>query len=184
MFETGGRARDASVSSVIFVRAGPRDARRGIFCTDGAQIPCALGRGGITRGKREGDGATPAGRLALVRGWYRADRLPRPATALPLAALHPWDGWCDAAADRNYNRHVALPYPASHERLWRDDGLYDVVIELDWNRTPRVQGRGSAIFLHIARPGYAPTEGCIALAQGDLLRLLPRLRAGTMVVVG
>jgi L,D-peptidoglycan transpeptidase YkuD (ErfK/YbiS/YcfS/YnhG family) len=170
--------------SPIFVRAGPRDARRGIFCTDTVQIPCALGRGGISRHKREGDGATPAGRLVLVRGWYRADRLPRPVTALPLRPLDPDDGWCDDPADRNYNRPVALPYAASHERLWRADGLYDVVIELGWNARPRVPGRGSAIFLHIAGEGLAPTEGCIALARNDLLHLLPRLRPGGAVMVG
>jgi L,D-peptidoglycan transpeptidase YkuD (ErfK/YbiS/YcfS/YnhG family) len=146
-------------------------------------VPCALGRGGISRGKREGDGATPAGRLVLRRIWYRADRVPRPRSRLPVHAIRPDDGWCDAAGDRNYNRPVRLPYPASHERLWRDDHVYDVVVELGWNERPRVQGRGSAIFLHLARPGYAPTEGCVALARADMLRLLPHLRPGMALII-
>jgi L,D-peptidoglycan transpeptidase YkuD (ErfK/YbiS/YcfS/YnhG family) len=93
-----------------------------------------------------------------------------------VRAIRERDGWCDASADRNYNRPVRHPYPASAERLWRADGLYDIVVVLDCNDRPRVRGRGSAIFMHVAKPGYAPTEGCIALAQAHLLRLLVRLR--------
>ena len=89
-----------------------------------------------------------------------------------MRAIRPRDGWCDAPADRNYNRPVRHPYPASAERLWRADGLYDVVVVLGYNDRPRVRGRGSAIFMHVARPGYAPTEGCIALARPHLLRVL------------
>ena len=96
-------------------------------------------------------------------------------TALPVRAIRRRDGWCDAPADRNYNRPVRLPYPASAERLWREDALYDLVVVLDYNERPRVRGRGSAIFMHVAKPGYAPTEGCIALARPHLVRLLERL---------
>jgi len=106
---------------------------------------------------------------------YRPDHVRRPRTALPVRAIRPRDGWCDAPADRNYNRPVSLPYPASAERLWRADALYDVVVVLDCNDRPRVRGRGSAIFMHVAKPGYAPTEGCIALARAHLLRLLERV---------
>jgi L,D-peptidoglycan transpeptidase YkuD (ErfK/YbiS/YcfS/YnhG family) len=148
------------------------------------QVPCALGRGGIVRVKREGDGATPAGRLPLRRIWYRADRVARPVTGLPTRAIRPDDGWCDAPGDRNYNRPVVIPYGASHERMWRDDGLYDIVIELGWNDRPRIRGRGSAIFLHIARPDYAPTEGCVALAREHMMRLLPSLRPRSTLVIG
>jgi L,D-peptidoglycan transpeptidase YkuD (ErfK/YbiS/YcfS/YnhG family) len=100
-----------------------------------------------------------------------------------VRAIRRDDGWCDASADRNYNRPVRLPYPASAERLWREDGLYDLVVVLDYNDRPRSRGRGSAIFMHVARPGYAPTEGCIALARGHLLRLLERLHARTAIGV-
>lgn len=167
----------------VHARPAPREQWQGLLITDGAAIPCALGRAGMTHAKREGDGATPAGRLVPRRVWYRADRLRRPATCLPVHAIRPDDGWCDAVGDRNYNRPVREPYPASHESLWREDGLYDIVVELGWNERPRVQGRGSAIFLHLARPGLAPTEGCIALGRADLLRLLPRLRPGLALLV-
>lgn len=125
--------------------------------------------------KREGDGATPAGCFAVKRVLYRADRLRRPATRLPVAAIEKDAGWCDAPGDRNYNRPVSHPYPGGGEALWRNDGLYDVLVVLDYNDRPRVKGRGSAIFLHVAREGYAPTEGCIALAGVHLLRLLSQL---------
>jgi L,D-peptidoglycan transpeptidase YkuD (ErfK/YbiS/YcfS/YnhG family) len=114
---------------------------------------------------------------------YRPDRVPRPATGLPVRRLSPHDGWCDAPADRNYNRPVRHPYPASAERLWREDGLYDVVVVLSHNARPRVRGCGSAVFMHVARPGYAPTEGCIALRREHLSRLLERLGRGAKVWV-
>jgi L,D-peptidoglycan transpeptidase YkuD (ErfK/YbiS/YcfS/YnhG family) len=138
----------------------------------GLLVPCALGRSGRSFSKREGDGATPSGRWQLMRVFYRADRLARPRTMLPVRALRPDDGWCDAIGDRNYNRMVRHPYPVSAERLWRPDGLYDVVVVLNHNARPRVQGAGSAIFMHLARPGYRPTEGCVALSRRHLLMLL------------
>jgi L,D-peptidoglycan transpeptidase YkuD (ErfK/YbiS/YcfS/YnhG family) len=136
------------------------------------RLRCAIGRSGLRALKREGDGGTPIGLFALREVLYRADRLQRPRTPLPTDAIRPADGWCDARGDRNYNRPVTRTYPASSEELWRADRLYDVVGVLDYNIAPRVQGRGSCIFLHVARDNYAPTEGCIALALEDLLRLL------------
>ncbi len=113
--------------------------------------------------------------------YYRADRLARPKTGLPVSALHPRLGWCDARGDANYNRVVALPYPASHERLWRKDCLYDVVILLGYNDWPRSQGRGSAIFMHLARAGYSPTEGCVAVSLEHMLRILEQVSPGDAV---
>ena len=147
------------------------------------RFPCALGRAGCRVRKREGDGATPIGHWRLRAVLYRPDRVQRPRTHLPVRAIRPCDGWCDAPADRNYNRPVRHPYPASAERLWRADGLYDIVVVLDCNDRPRVRGRGSAIFMHVAKPGYAPTEGCIALARAHLLRLLERLGPRSAVAV-
>jgi L,D-peptidoglycan transpeptidase YkuD (ErfK/YbiS/YcfS/YnhG family) len=135
---------------------------------------CALGASGVTRTKREGDKATPAGRFPLRRVLYRPDRLAAPATALPVSPLKPQDGWCDAPNDPRYNQPVALPYGASHERLWRDDHVYDVIVVLGHNDAPAIPGSGSAIFMHVARPGYAPTEGCVALALPDLAAVLAR----------
>lgn len=134
---------------------------------------CALGKGGLSANKREGDGATPLGSYPLRRVLYRSDRLSAPpATALPVVPLDPADGWCDDAAHPDYNRPVRLPHPARHEIMWRDDGVYDVVVVLGHNDDPPVPGKGSAIFLHVARPGYLPTEGCVALALSDLLEVL------------
>ena len=144
---------------------------------------CALGRGGIRADKREGDGATPVGRFALRRLLYRADRLAAPPTALPVAPIGPHDGWCDDPAHPAYNRPVTLPFAASHERLWRDDAVYDVIVVLGHNDAPPAPGLGSAIFLHVARPDLAPTEGCVALALPDLLDLLARVRADTFLRV-
>jgi L,D-peptidoglycan transpeptidase YkuD (ErfK/YbiS/YcfS/YnhG family) len=158
-------------------------ATRGIVKLGGLAFPCALGRSGRKARKREGDGATPVGCWRVERVLYRADRGRRPSTGLPVRRLEPEDGWCDAPADRNYNRLVRHPYPASAERLWRVDHLYDVVVVLSHNTRPRVRGGGSAVFMHLARPGYAPTEGCIALRQEHLLRLLRRLSPGARIRV-
>ena len=144
---------------------------------------CALGRGGLARDKREGDGATPIGARPMRRLLYRADRIDRPATRLPVLEIAPEDGWCDDPADPAYNRPVRLPYPGRHERLWREDGVYDLVVVLGHNDDPVVPGHGSAIFLHIARPDYGPTEGCVALARADLIRVLADAEAGDRVVV-
>ena len=129
---------------------------------------CALGRGGVRVEKQEGDGATPAGRLPLRRLLYRADRVAPPACRVPVEPLSPEDGWCDDPGDAAYNRRVRLPYPARHEHLWREDRVYDLIGVLGWNDDPVIRGRGSAIFLHLARPDLAPTEGCIALPERDL----------------
>lgn len=160
----------------------PRSTTGRLVCGN-LVLPCALGRGGIRAGKREGDGATPRGQFRLERALYRRDRLARPQTGLPLAVTAPGDGWCDAANDRNYNRPVRHPYPASAEHLWRRDGLYDAVVVIDYNRRPRQRGAGSAIFMHMARHGFQPTEGCVALRRNDLLKVLARIGPRTRLVV-
>ncbi len=144
---------------------------------------CAIGRSGIVAEKREGDGATPAGAFPLRRALYRADRLARPGTLLGIATMREDDGWCDEPNDPHYNQHVRLPYPASHERLWRADHLYDAIVVLGCNDAPPVPGRGSAIFLHVARADYGPTEGCVALALPDLLALLAAVGPEDRLVV-
>lgn len=146
-------------------------------------LPCVLGRSGITVDKREGDGATPVGRFSLRHVLYRADRLAPPQTALAVAAIDPADGWCDDPRDKAYNRPVRRPYAASHEALWRDDGVYDVVVVLGHNDDPPVPGRGSAIFLHVCRPDRSPTEGCVAVPLADLLLLLRDVAPGDALVV-
>jgi L,D-peptidoglycan transpeptidase YkuD (ErfK/YbiS/YcfS/YnhG family) len=147
-------------------------------------LPVALGKGGTRAGKKEGDGATPMGAWVCAKVFYRPDKLRRPQTPLRTEPLRGNFGWCDAPGDRNYNRRVTLPYAASAESLWRDDHLYDVIVVLDYNRMPRSRGRGSAIFLHVARPSLSPTEGCIAMKREHLLRLLRVLTPGAAIAAG
>lgn len=146
-------------------------------------LPCALGRSGITRRKREGDGATPAGSHELLYVYLRRGRA---ATPRSVAArfLRPDDLWCDDARSFLYNRPLSGKTPLGHERLWRSDRLYDVVGVLDYNIRPRVLGRGSAIFFHIMTDSLGPTAGCVALRARDMARLLPRLAKGVRIVVG
>ena len=149
----------------------------------GTVFPCALGRSGISALKREGDGATPLGPMRPLAGYYRLDGPLVRRAGIQLMPIDPALGWCDTPGDRNYNRPVRLPYGAGHETMWRDDALYDLCIVLDWNVRPRRRGRGSAIFLHLAKPGHQPTEGCVAVSRTVMLRLLPLLGAETRVVV-
>ena len=144
---------------------------------------CALGKGGLKRNKREGDGATPIGAWPMRRLLYRADRMTAPATRLPSSPIAPQDGWCDDPTDPAYNRPVRLPFGGRHERLWREDEIYDLLVVLGHNDDPVVAGLGSAIFLHVARGDYRPTEGCVALVHADLARVLVEAAPGDRVVV-
>lgn len=142
---------------------------------------CALGRTGISATKQEGDGATPAGRYRLGEVRYRGDRLPSPPAGVSAQVIGQTDGWCDDPADANYNQPVSHPYPASAERLWRDDGLYDLMAVIGYNLEPAVPGAGSAIFLHVATADYGPTEGCVALALPDLEQVLASCAGETWI---
>jgi L,D-peptidoglycan transpeptidase YkuD (ErfK/YbiS/YcfS/YnhG family) len=148
------------------------------------QKRAAIGPAGIAVKVGEGDGITPRGRFPVREIFYRADREPAPQLSLPPRAIAPDDGWCDASGDPNYNRLVKLPYPASAEAMWRDDHLYDLVAVLGYNDDPVVPGKGSAIFLHLAKPDYSPTQGCVALAYADLLAALEQLAPVDQVVIG
>ncbi|MEJ8574944.1 L,D-transpeptidase family protein [Microbaculum marinum] len=160
-------------------------AHHGILAAGSLVMPCALGRAGIRRRKREGDGASPEGVFPLRKLYFRRDRLPRPRSALETAAIFPDLGWCDDPASLAYNSAVRLPTAARHERMWRDDHLYDLVIVIGFNDDPApLRPFGSAIFLHLARPGFAPTEGCVALRRHDLRRLLPRIGPDTKIAIG
>jgi L,D-peptidoglycan transpeptidase YkuD (ErfK/YbiS/YcfS/YnhG family) len=167
----------------ILVRRAPgRSCQARVALAHGVRL-AALGRTGIRALKREGDGGTPLGRFPIRQVLYRADRVARPRTWLPVRAIRDHDGWCDDPADRNYNRLIRLPSPRSAEGLKRADHLYDLVLVLGYNDRPRVKGKGSAIFMHLARPGYEPTDGCIALSRHDLTRLLAELRPGSTILV-
>ncbi len=157
--------------------------RDGWLSWDGRRVRCALGKGGVRADKAEGDGATPVGRFALRRVYFRPDRMETPTTRLPVIQLFPDDAWCDDPDYPTYNTKVITPYPARTETLWRDDHLYDIIVVLGHNDAPVVPGAGSAIFLHVAAPGYSPTEGCVAVAIEDLLAILREARKGDEIEV-
>ena len=171
----------SSADKRLTVRPLPGHPSRGTLTLGSLTVPCALGKGGLTLRKREGDGATPVGRFAVLDVFYRPDRGRRPETALPVTALSPDDGWCDDPRHPRYNAPVRLPFAAGHEKMWRQDGVYDIVVVLDYNLSPAVKGKGSAIFFHLARPGYTPTEGCVAVAEPHMRRLLKALRPGAVM---
>lgn len=167
----------------IDVWSRPGDRRRGWITAGTLRIAVALGRGGIAADKREGDGATPAGRFRPLRLWWRNDRLPRPRTLLPVRPITPADGWCEDPGDRRYNQPIRLRPGAPGDRLARKDALYDIIVEIDHNTRPRIAGRGSAVFIHVARPGFGPTAGCVAMPRPALQRLIRRLGPNTQIVI-
>lgn len=169
--------------SRITVRRRPGNPSQGWLVAGPLTLPVALGRGGIKANKREGDGATPRGVFRLRRLWWRGDRHSRPATALPARRIRRNDGWCEDPSDRHYNQHIDVPPGSNADRLARADHLYDFIIELDHNTRPRVKGRGSAVFIHAARPHFAPTAGCVALKIDTLRHLLTWLGPHTKIVV-
>jgi len=167
----------------ITVVRSVHDRRKGFLKAGAALFPCALGRSGIVVDKREGDGGTPQAKLPLRRVFYRSARLPRPASLLPIRATTPRDAWCDDQGDRRYNRLIDRPPGEAEERLARADNLYDVIVELGWNDAPVRRGRGSAIFWHLARPGFTPTAGCVAVEGHVFAKVLPRLARRCVLVV-
>ncbi len=162
----------------IITIASPGEARWGE-----RRFRCAIGAGGVSRSKREGDRATPLGCFALRRALFRPDRVDAPATALPTTPLGPDDGWCDDSRDHRYNRPVKRVAGVRCEALWRVDSIYDVIVVLGYNDEPVVPGCGSAIFLHLAREDYRATAGCIAMARDDLLGILRQCEAQTQLCV-
>jgi len=165
----------------LIVTAGPG----GAWLDWGAGLRrAAIGPGGIAVKGGEGDGITPRGTFPVREIFYRPDRISAPRTELPLRAIQNNDGWCDAPSDSNYNRPVKLPYPASAEHMWREDHLYDLVAVLGYNDDPVVPGKGSAIFMHLAKPDYSVTQGCVAMARDDLLAAIDQLKPGDQVEIG
>jgi L,D-peptidoglycan transpeptidase YkuD (ErfK/YbiS/YcfS/YnhG family) len=176
--------RKSSSLRTLLVRPKPGHRSRGWLIAGPVALPVALGRGGIKANKREGDGGTPRGSFRLRRLWWRADRTVRPRTGLPVRRIRTDDGWCEDPRDRHYNQPVRVPAGHPGDRLWRTDHLYDFIVELDHNTRPRVAGRGSAVFVHVARPGYGPTAGCVALTVPALRQLIQRAGRRTRIIIG
>lgn len=171
--------------NVVYVLNNWKSRFRGTIVMPGARggnsHPCAIGRGGMTACKKEGDGSTPIGRYRALEVYYRPDRVTRPITRLPIRQISKKMGWCDATFDRNYNREVELPYSASHEKMTRDDHLYDLVVVLDYNIKQRTQGTGSAIFFHLAHPDFRATEGCVAVQERVMRMFLKQATTNTVL---
>jgi L,D-peptidoglycan transpeptidase YkuD (ErfK/YbiS/YcfS/YnhG family) len=168
---------------LIRVRVRPGSPTQGILLAGPVTTRVVLGRSGVRANKFEGDGATPRGHFRLLRLWWRADRFRRPSTLLPARRITPAIAWCEDPGDRRYNRPFRRSAAESGDRLWRDDSLYDLVIEIDHNTRPRKARRGSAVFVHIARPQDSPTAGCVALRAADLRRLLARVGPNTRLTI-
>ena len=176
-------ARDRPLTS-IRVRPAAGNPQRGWLTADGWTIPVALGRGGIKANKREGDGGTPKGTYHPLQLWWRADRHQRPRTYLPIRPIRPEDAWCEDPRDRHYNQAIRLVRDQPGDRLTRDDHLYDFIVEIDHNAGPRVAGRGSAVFLHLARSNFSATAGCVSMTKSSMLRLLRRMGPQTRIMIG
>src|ERR1700734_481731 len=161
--------------SAIRIRAAAGDPRRGWLLAGGQAVPVALGRSGLIANKREGDGGTPRGTFRPRQLWWRADRAPRPQTFLPVRAIRREDAWCEDPASRHYNRPIAFSRQDGGDRLTRDDHLYDFIVEIDHNAQPTIAGRGSAVFLHLARSNFSPTAGCVSMTKAAMLHLLRQI---------
>lgn len=145
---------------------------------------CALGKNGVTQHKVEGDLKTPMGEFPLRFVYYRPDKFPKGIqTKLPQKPLNPSLGWCDDPASPYYNQVIRLPFAGRHERLWRNDPLYDLVIVVGYNDQPVHPGKGSAIFIHITHSDYCPTCGCITFSRKDLLEFLKKLDKTSQIVI-
>ncbi len=168
----------------LMLRSGNRRSPRAVLEAGSFRTVCAIGRSGIRPEHREGDGVTPSGCFPVRMAFYRPDRLPRPGGSLDKMPMRPDFGWCDDPRSPLYNRPVRLPLAASAEHLWRDDHLYDVIVVLGINDDPVIRGKGSALFFHIARPGFVPTEGCIAISMAAMRKILPRLTPSSRMIIG
>ncbi len=166
---------------LLTVRTRPGHRTKGLLTAGPLALAVSLGRGGIRADKREGDGGTPRGLFRLRRLWWRADRAPRPRTLLPVRPIRRDDAWSEDPADRRYNRAFRRKPDENGDRLWRDDHLYDLIIEIDHNTRPRISKRGSAVFVHLAREGFSPTAGCVGLKRNSLMRLLERVGPRTWI---
>jgi L,D-peptidoglycan transpeptidase YkuD (ErfK/YbiS/YcfS/YnhG family) len=175
--------RDRPLSAISIHRAAGEPCR-GWLTADGWTIPVALGRGGILANKREGDGGTPRGVFHPLQLWWRADRHARPQTFLPARPIRPEDAWCEDPNDRHYNQPMQLTRDQPGDRLTREDHLYDFIVEIDHNSVPRIAGRGSAVFLHLARTNFSASAGCVTMTKSAMLRLLRRMGPQTRITIG
>jgi len=147
------------------------------------KFKCSLGKNGVTKNKVEGDKCTPSGVYRLKQVFYRADRINKITTNLKKIKIKKNMGWCDDPSSKRYNRLIKIPYKFSHEKLYRKDHIYDIVVILNYNMNPVVKKRGSAIFMHITKKNYLKTLGCIALKKNDLLKILNKVKKDNIIKI-
>jgi L,D-peptidoglycan transpeptidase YkuD (ErfK/YbiS/YcfS/YnhG family) len=147
------------------------------------KFKCSLGKNGVTKNKVEGDKCTPSGVYRLKQVFYRADRINKITTNLKKIKIKKNMGWCDDPSSKRYNRLIKIPYKFSHEKLYRKDHIYDIVVILNYNMNPVVKKKGSAIFMHITKKNYLKTLGCIALKKNDLLKILNKVKKDNIIKI-
>ena len=145
---------------------------------------CALGKGGIKQKEKEGDFITPKGKFKLIKIYYRSDRIKKISSVLKKIKIKKNMGWCDDVSSNYYNKQIKINKKFSHEKLYRKDNVYDIVVVLNYNLNPINRGKGSAIFLHVAKKNYKKTQGCIALKKNELLNLVSKIKRNTQIKIG
>ena len=157
--------------------------KKNILSFDNMSFKCAVGKSGVTKNKVEGDGCTPADEYSIIKIYYRQDKVVLPSIKMPSIAISKNFGWCDDVNSDYYNKIITFPFKHRAEILYRNDNIYDILCVIDYNQNPVVKNKGSAIFLHIARPNYTGTEGCIALNTADLIQLLSKMTTKTNIKI-
>ena len=148
------------------------------------KVKCALGKRGIGLKRKEGDLITPKGKFRVKYILYRKDRIKKISTTLRRIEIKKNTGWCDDPSSKEYNKLIKLPSVYSFEKLYKKDNIYDIILVLNYNMSPIVKNKGSAIFIHVAKKNYKKTEGCVALKKVHLLRILKDLKKNTKVIIG
>ena len=147
------------------------------------KFKCAIGKAGIRKKKKEGDNITPKGIYKIIKIYYRDDRIKKISSKFKLIKITKKMGWCDDPKSKKYNRLIKLPNKYSHEKLYKKNNTYDLLLVLDYNMKPIVKNKGSAIFIHVAKRNYKPTAGCIALKKKDLLKLTKIIKLSTKILI-
>ena len=147
------------------------------------KLKCSIGKSGIKKFKKEGDLATPKGLFKLGMLYYRKDRNRRLESKLKKRIIKKKMGWCDDSRSKKYNREICFPFKYKAEKLYRKDKIYDIFINIKYNYSPAIKGKGSAIFLHIANKKYKATRGCIGIQKKDFLKLLPLINKNTKILI-
>ena len=144
---------------------------------------CALGKAGIRIKKKEGDNITPKGTYKIIRIYCRKDRIRQVKSKIKIYKINKKIGWCDDPRSEKYNQLIKLPNKFKHEKFYRKDHLYDLIIVLNYNMRPVIRNKGSAIFIHLAKRNYYPTKGCIALSKNNLLMILNKINKNTKIKI-